>query len=255
MDRTFHTQPEDIKKYRRLFRRLSGGIAVVSVLFTAFLMVLITLPAGRAAGPVVPPQMYGHVNYISGDALSPAEFLISQAALSKGTFLVAGRDLIDPNFSETVVLLTSYDWNGAMGLVINRPADVRLSKVLPDIKGIRRRKDKIYIGGPVERNQLFMLIRSDKLYEDTVHVSDDIYVSMSRDVLQKLVKDAETEERFRVYAGYAGWTSGQLESEVERGDWLVIHADAESIFDKDADAIWRELIEKSSAQWVKLDYL
>ena len=232
-------------------------IMVTSIFLIVAMMILPTIPAGSDAGLKDPSQISVRMNHMiqpAGGSFSSSGFLISQSTLAKGKFLVAGRDLSDPNFSETVVLLTSYDWNGAMGIVINRPADLKLAKVIPDIKGIRRRKDKIYIGGPVERDQLIMLLRSKNLYEDTVHVSDDIYVSMSRRVLQKLVRDAETGERFRVYAGYSGWASGQLEYEVDRGDWHIINADAGTIFDKDADEIWDELINRVSAQWVKLDH-
>ncbi len=190
-------------------------------------------------------------SFESGSFSSP-DILISQSTLAKGKFLVAGRQLIDPNFSETVILLTSYDWHGAVGLVINRPADIKLAKVLPDIKGIRRHKDTIYIGGPVERDQLFMLIRSDSQYADTLKVSGDIYVSMSREVLQRLVNNTGTGEKFRVYAGYSGWGSGQLVHEIDRGDWHIINADAETVFDKDVTLIWQELINRTSAQWVKL---
>jgi putative transcriptional regulator len=236
-------------------KRCSKGIIAISLLSIVSLMILLTLPAGNIAGHSNPSQIQVLMSHHVKESFSSPGFLISQSTLAKGKFLVAGRDLIDPNFSETVVLLTSYDWNGAMGLVINRPADVKLAKVIPDIKGIRRRNDKVYLGGPVERDQLIMLIRSDNFYDDTVHVSDDIYVSMSRKVLEKLIKDSETGEKFRVYAGYSGWASGQLEHEVDRGDWHIVDADAETVFDKDTSIIWKELINRTSAQWVRLDHL
>ena len=80
--------------------------------------------------------------------------------LAKGKFLVASRRLGDPNFSETVVLLIEYGPEGAVGLVINRPSNVKLSTVFPDVKELKQRKDTIYVGGPVAVNQMLMLIRS-----------------------------------------------------------------------------------------------
>ncbi|MHC4103967.1 MAG: YqgE/AlgH family protein [Planctomycetota bacterium] len=241
-----------LKTNRRIRKRfIIGGITIFFITAVVF-SALTILPAGMPTTP--PPALYpaSRMFSLAAGPFSSPDSLISQSTLAKGKFLVAGRQLYDPNFSETVILLTSYDWHGAMGLVINRPSDIKLSKMLPDIKGIRRYNDSIYIGGPVERDQLVMIIRSDSQYADTLKVSDDIYVSMSRKVLQQLVKNAETGEKFRVYAGYSGWASGQLEHEVDRGDWHIIDADAETVFDKDSTLIWQKLINRSSAQWVKL---
>jgi putative transcriptional regulator len=67
-----------------------------------------------------------------------------------------------------------------------------------------------------------------------------------------MIKNPEGEERFRVYAGYAGWAPGQLDNEIANGGWYVLGADAETVFDKSASEIWPELIQRSSAQWVML---
>lgn len=179
---------------------------------------------------------------------SPARFQ-SEAELSKGKFLVASRHLRDPNFSQTVILLIDYDWHGAMGLVINRPTEVRLSTVLPEIEELQQRTDTVYRGGPVARGQMLLLIQSGSQPEGSRHVFEDIYLSSSRTVLQGMFADAG--KRFRVYAGYAGWAPGQLDQEVSRGDWHVLQADADTVFDKASSEIWPELIRRSSVQWVR----
>lgn len=176
----------------------------------------------------------------------------SEVRLAKGKFLVASRHLKDPNFSETVVLLIDYNWHGAMGLVINRPTEVRLSTVLPEIEGLQQRMDTVYIGGPVARGQMLVLIRSASQPERSRRVFDDIYVSSSRTVLQRMTGHADVEERYRVYAGHAGWAPGQLEREVSRGSWHILQADAETLFDKAPSEIWPELIRRSSVRWVRL---
>jgi putative transcriptional regulator len=176
----------------------------------------------------------------------------SEAALAKGRLLVASRHLMDPNFSETVVLLIDYARNGAMGLVINRPTEVKLSAVFPEMEGLQQRTDTIYMGGPVGRNQILMLIRSSNQSEESRRIFEDIYVSSSLTVLEQMIDDAGAEKRFRVYAGYAGWAPGQLDHEVSRGDWYVLPADAETVFEKTPSDIWRELILRSAVEWVKL---
>ena len=98
---------------------------------------------------------------------------------------------------------------------------------------------------------MIMLLRTARLPdEDSVQVFQDIYASSSMDLLKRLV--SEGRETFRMYNGYSGWAAGQLEWELSRGDWHVVQADAEAIFDKDPLDVWPELILKSSAIQVKL---
>ncbi len=174
----------------------------------------------------------------------------SDVKLSKGKFLVASKNLIDPNFSETVILLLDYSVNGAIGLIINRPADVKLSRLLPEIKDFQNQQDTVYIGGPVALNHMLLLIQSGNQAEQSSHVFDDIYVSSSRKVLKMIVANVDSTSKFHAYVGYAGWAPGQLDSEVLRGDWYVLQADAETVFDKPPLEIWPELNLLTSGQWV-----
>lgn len=194
--------------------------------------------------------------------LLPAQFLVSsltsdsprpEAQLSKGKFLVASRSLTDPSFAETVVLLIEYERHGAMGLVINRPSEVKLSKVFPQIKELQKRTDTVFLGGPVARRDLFMLVRSASKPENAHKIFNDIYVSSSRTVLERMIGDADPRERFRVYAGHAGWAPGQLDHEVSRGAWHILEADAETVFNEAPSKIWPELIRRSSVLWVNSD--
>ena len=171
---------------------------------------------------------------------------------AKGKFLVAGRQLLDPNFSQTVVLLIDYQEHGAMGLIINRPSELKLSEALPEIEGIQQRPDTIYLGGPVARNQLLLLIRTSSPPEGSLQVFGDIYLSSSQRVIERMLKDSKVEERFRLYAGYAGWGPRQLDNEIAMGGWHVMQADVETVFDRSASEVWPDLIYRSSAQWVRL---
>jgi len=171
---------------------------------------------------------------------------------SKGRFLIASRQLLDPHFAESVVLLIEYNNNGALGVIINRPSEMKLSAVLPEIEGLEQRPDTIYLGGPVARNQLLLLIRTSSPPEGSRHVFKDIHVSSSQAVIQRMIKNPESEERFRAYAGYAGWAPGQLDSEIATGGWHVLRADVETVFDKSPSEIWPDLIQRSSAQWVRV---
>jgi putative transcriptional regulator len=96
-----------------------------------------------------------------------------------------------------------------------------------------------------------LLIRSSRALADAQQVLTDIHVSSSRMLFERLVDKGEAGERFRVYAGYAGWAPGQLEREVSRGDWHVLPADAETVFDKTPTDIWSELSRKGSIRWLR----
>jgi putative transcriptional regulator len=183
-------------------------------------------------------------------AVPSSEHAAPIAALAKGRFLVASRSLGDANFAQTVILLVDYHSRGSTGLIINQPTEVRLAKVLPDMAGLQQRPDTVFLGGPVERNRMTLLIRSSRALTDAQQVLADIHVSSSRALLERLVDKPNAGEAFRVYAGYAGWAPGQLEQEVSRGDWHVLPADVETVFDKAPADIWPELIRKSSIRWL-----
>jgi len=186
-------------------------------------------PAGTREAPALPFPPYG-------DALA-----------AKGKFLVASRAIADPRFQESVVLLIGCDDTGATGLIINRPSKVPLAEMLIPVPGLKKRSDVVYYGGPVEGHRILMLIRSAERLEEADKVFANVYVSASRNMLERLIGAHKTQKQLRVYAGYAGWMPGQLNREVSRGDWYILNADADSIFEKESTEIWRELILRSSA--------
>jgi putative transcriptional regulator len=141
---------------------------------------------------------------------------------------------------ETVILLLRYDREGAVGLVINRPSEMKLSAVLRDIEGLEQRTDLLHFGGPVGMQQVFVLVKAQRLPDEATHVFDDVYVSVSSETLQALVR--KHGERFKVYAGHAGWAPGQLDQELARGGWHVARAQASAIFDRPPAEVWKEFI-------------
>ena len=171
--------------------------------------------------------------------------------LAQGKFLVADRKMMDPNFRETVVLLIRYGTDGAMGLVINRPVPVKLSTILPDMKDLDRSTEPLYLGGPVQPSMVLLLVRSANPIGSSMLVFDDVYLSSSQELLQRLIEKPVKEERFQIYAGYTGWAPNQLESEYDRGYWHVLKADTETLFDKNSSEIWQELIQRVSIKWVR----
>lgn len=182
-------------------------------------------------------------------ALRPAQ-LARQPQLAKGKLLVANRDLGDPNFARTVVLLIDYNDQGAMGVIINRATRVKLSDLLPRIESLQGRPDPIYEGGPVERAEILMLVRSPKEPEDSTLLFDNVYLSISADLLKRLAGQPPQDDiSFRVFSGYAGWGPEQLDTEVEMGSWHILPATTGAVFAPNPEAIWQDLIDRTTLRF------
>ena len=190
----------------------------------AFAVALFALHA--AAGPVPPPP--------------------------RPEFLVARTNLPDP-FPDAVVLLTRHSAQGAFGVIVNHPTDIALAKVLPEEERLEDRDAKLFFGGPVARDVAVFIFRSPKPREGATRIVDDVYIGSSPEVLHELLARAKPMQGLRVYAGLAGWGPGQLESELDRGDWRRIPADARSLLDTPPESLWAELYRRAWATMVRND--
>jgi putative transcriptional regulator len=169
--------------------------------------------------------------------------------LALGRLLVASRDLGDPNFAKTVILLVHYaEGQGAVGLVINKRTDVPISRVFHDLKEASGRKDPVYIGGPVELNSVLALLKSSSKPEGADKVFGDVYLISNKDLLTKTLGSSAEAAVFHTYIGYAGWQPGQLEHEVELGAWHIMPADVGTVFHADPDSVWQRLIHRTETQ-------
>jgi len=161
--------------------------------------------------------------------------------LKEGVFLVAVPRLMDPNFIHTVVLLISYGEGGASGLIINRPLSIHLGQVFPDIEWIKKTELPLYSGGPVNRDNLFILFASPDPPPGARRISGDLYFSERKDVILPVLEKGDPAQRIRVYSGYAGWAPGQLDREMTRGTWITVEADPEMIFTDNPYRVWPEI--------------
>jgi putative transcriptional regulator len=147
-----------------------------------------------------------------------------------------------------VVLVTQPREGPPWGVIINRPLDHLLSEVLSDQPALKGRKDVLYFGGPVMRQALVFLARGSKPPENATVVLRDVYFTSDIDHIEGLLKRSQPTRGLRVYAGYAAWGPGQLQSEMARGSWHVVPADAKTIFEADAGRIWPELIRRAEGK-------
>jgi putative transcriptional regulator len=167
-------------------------------------------------------------------------------ALAAGKFLVASRDLLDPNFVETVVLLVRYEEDGVVGLIINRRTRIPIARLFPELlDSIKGRSDPLYTGGPVARTMALALLRSRARLEGVEPVFADVSLVSSKSLLQKTMAAGTGPATFRLYAGYSGWTARQLQGEVELGGWHIFPGDPSMVFDPDPESVWSRLIRKT----------
>ena len=161
-------------------------------------------------------------------------------ALARGKILVAGRELKDPNFAETVVLILEHNAQGTLGLVLNRPSETPLTQLL-DLPG-GGSVPLVYQGGPVQGSGVLALARSDTARPDTKAIIDGVYQITAPGALNDLVKANVGPDRLRVYYGYSGWSSDQLERETRSGAWHVFDATATIVFDPHPDTLWKRQV-------------
>ena len=156
-------------------------------------------------------------------------------------FLIAMPGLADPNFHRTVTLLCAHGEDGAMGIVINRPLDIRLTAVLDQMNIEPTSNDAARVpvlqGGPVQRERGFVIHRPPGDWEAMLRVGDEIGIATSKDILAAVAQGCGP-ERAVVALGYAGWGAGQLEHEVRQNTWLSGPADSRIIFDTPYEERW-----------------
>lgn len=168
----------------------------------------------------------------------------SQESL-RGKLLVASPALGDPNFSRSVVLITEHGPDGAMGIVLNRPAETEVVEVLPELAEIAV-EEPVFVGGPVQPDSLVVLGEfSDPGKAAWIVVADVGLVSASTD-LDELPAAVR---RGRVYAGFSGWGPGQLEEELEEESWIVEPPLPLELFPEDPAALWSSVLERKGGEY------
>jgi putative transcriptional regulator len=153
-------------------------------------------------------------------------------------FLIAMPGMADDTFSGAVVYLCEHTDKGALGLVINKPIDIKLKNLFEKVDLALERDDladePVYFGGPVQTERGFVL--HEKLgtegspYNSTLEIPGGLEMTTSKDVLEAMSAGGGP-KRVLVTLGYSGWGAGQLEDEIGRNGWLTVQADPQIIFD------------------------
>jgi putative transcriptional regulator len=163
----------------------------------------------------------------------------------RGHLLIAGPSLLDPNFRRAVVLVGEHGEEGAMGVVLNRPSETDVEDAVPPLAELSGVDGLVYVGGPVRPEAVVVLgdfnepARAGALVLGSIGF---LPAELGTDAIGELT-------RARVFAGYAGWGSGQLESELEEGSWIVAPALPEDVFTDDPDQLWSDVLRRKGGPY------
>jgi putative transcriptional regulator len=164
----------------------------------------------------------------------------------EGKLLVASPAMSDPNFRRTVVLVAAHNEDGAMGLVLNRPSELRVidaSDVLAQLTGP---DEVVHQGGPVSPETVMVLGEFEDLDQSAAIVFDDVGFVPGEAEFEEL---APWVRRARVFAGHAGWAPTQLEAELERDDWILEPATVEDVFSDGGEVLWSAVLERKGGEY------
>jgi putative transcriptional regulator len=165
---------------------------------------------------------------------------------ARGKLLIAGPALLDPNFWRTVVLVVEHSDEGALGLVLNRPSETTVGAAVPQLEEMVDTDGLLFIGGPVQPSSVIVLAQLEDPGDAALLAFDDIGVIGAGDS-----PDAPPAgvRRGRAFVGHAGWGPGQLDDELERGDWITEPARREDAFSDDAMELWRSVLTRMGGSY------
>jgi putative transcriptional regulator len=168
----------------------------------------------------------------------------------RGKLLLASPTLLDPNFVRTVVLIAEHTEEGAMGLVLNRPAASTVAEAVPDLGWLTGDDELVYVGGPVAETAVIVLAEFARPEMAGALVEPDLgFIGTDADDPEALEGAIR---RARVFAGHAGWGPGQLESELEEEAWIVEPPRREEVFADDAQGLWAAVLRRKGRRYALL---
>jgi putative transcriptional regulator len=175
---------------------------------------------------------------------------VAMAESLRGKLIIASPTLVDPNFARTVVLIAEHTEEGAMGLVLNHPAESTVSDAVPDLAWLTGDDAQVYVGGPVADTAVIVLAEFDRP-EMAGALIDGELGFIGTDADDPAALDGAI-RRARVFAGHAGWGPGQLEEELSEESWIVEPPEREEVFADDADGLWAAVLRRKGREYALL---
>ena len=175
---------------------------------------------------------------------------LSDMAPETGAVLIAPPMMQDPNFRRSVVLLCEHGVDGSFGLILNRSISLNLTDV---VEGMDLYEGPLCMGGPVQPNTLHVLHRYGSSVGESVEISKEIFWGGDFEIIREKVENEITSaNEIRFFLGYAGWTPGQLDAEIEQDGWIIAPSDQALIFPEDPDELWKTTLQRMGGEYALL---
>ena len=159
----------------------------------------------------------------------------------KGNLLLDSGQLQGSFFQRTVVLICQHDGEGAFGLILNRTTGNKVGDVLVADLPDQLKACPLYLGGPVQPSALSFL-HTDAFVPDA-NVLPNLSLGHSLDTLIELGESFSADKKIKMFAGYAGWSPGQLETEIKRKAWLTFPASLELVLETPPEQLWQKVLQ------------
>lgn len=168
----------------------------------------------------------------------------AQSADDEAVLLVAHPAFRDADYRESVLIAAPAPNGGHIGVILNRPTKRSLFSLFPEHAPSKQVTGPVYYGGPFSRSALVALVRrKDDPGEGTVYLMKNLYLAFRVTTIDEIIESTPNEARY--YVGYVAWRPGELKSEIDRGLWSVLGADIDTVFRKDTDGLWEELLTRT----------
>jgi putative transcriptional regulator len=182
--------------------------------------------------------------------LAAASILVLASGLARAQLqedamlLVAHPAFRDLEYRQTVLLAAPAPNGGHVGVILNRPTKRSLGSLFPEHEPSKKVVEPVFYGGPFSRGALVALVRSEEAPGGgSVLLMNNLYLAFRANTIDHVIETTPNEARY--FVGYVGWRPGELKSEIDRGLWSVMNADVDTIFRKDTDSLWEELLQQS----------
>ncbi|MEW5863735.1 MAG: YqgE/AlgH family protein [Pseudomonadota bacterium] len=170
----------------------------------------------------------------------------------EAVLLVAHPSLIDLDYRQTVLIAAPAPNGGHVGVILNRPTRRALASLFPEHEPSKKVVDPVYYGGPFSRGALVALVKAETSPgAGAVPMMKNLYLAFRAATIDHVIETTPNEARY--YVGYVGWRPGELKSEIDRGLWSVMPADLDTVFRKNTEGLWEELLNQARRIRARLD--
>jgi len=170
--------------------------------------------------------------------------LAASAQGDEAMFLVAHPMFRDLDYRQTVLIAAPAPNGGHVGVILNRPTRRSLFSLFPEHEPSKKVVEPVYYGGPFSRGALVALVKTEAdPGQGSVRLMDRLFLAFRANTIDHIIEETPNDARY--YVGYVGWRPGELKGEIDRGLWTVVDADLDTVFRKDTEGLWEELLQQS----------